>query len=120
MDGDVLRVPVLEGCARCGGSHSDLELKPFTEPITFYDCGKPIVITHFVMCPRLIEPVLVQVDPDNREVTFERSVLSVPKEAIRGEDQDIPEDVDDEDEEDDDEGGPEGTVSEVAREGAGT
>lgn len=43
----------LRNCARCGGDHAHIQIKPFTNP--------PPEYTHFMDCPTLGEPVLVNV-----------------------------------------------------------
>lgn len=53
----------LTGCARCGGEHVDLCARPLSNPPS----DEPR-ITHFTLCPRLLEPVLVHVSFNQSEV----------------------------------------------------
>lgn len=48
----------ITNCARCGGSHAQLDLQPLTQPVLYQ--GLPIA-THFAPCPINHEPVLVRV-----------------------------------------------------------
>jgi hypothetical protein len=49
----------IESCARCGCNHSDVTLKPFVNPIG--------VFTHWVMCPVLNEPILMQMKENPKD-----------------------------------------------------
>lgn len=48
----------IRGCARCGQDHMELEMKKLTNPITVSDT---IEFGYWVMCPKLDEPILIQV-----------------------------------------------------------
>lgn len=51
---DTIRTTIT-GCARCGGAHADVELRPFTRPP---DTGH----TFFAPCPMNGEPILFKVE----------------------------------------------------------
>jgi len=51
-----LDIKRLVNCARCGEEHLNLVAKPFTVPADKY--------THWMMCPVLHEPILVEVEDD--------------------------------------------------------
>ncbi len=50
-----LRITI-SGCARCGGTHKDLQFKEFTNPIGKY--------RYFTTCPTLKEPILMGIKVD--------------------------------------------------------
>ncbi len=66
-------------CARCGGNHPSVEMKPFTRP-----CGDR---THFGVCPANGEPILGRitqwdkVGPSNAKIGFPK-ILSEEQETI--------------------------------------
>lgn len=42
-------------CARCGHDHEQLEFKPFKNPVE----NHPAPLTHWALCPKLEEPILL-------------------------------------------------------------
>lgn len=48
----------IANCARCGGSHCQLELQPLTQPVLYLGLA---IATHFAPCPTNGQPVLVRV-----------------------------------------------------------
>jgi hypothetical protein len=57
IDGNIPKVAILNNCARCGGNHSDIEFREFTNHFS-PDGGA--VYTHWAMCPTLNEPILMR------------------------------------------------------------
>jgi hypothetical protein len=63
-----MKITLLINCARCGGTHTDVEFKPLARPIMaaedLLDCmGKPydIIYTHWAPCPTNGEPIILYV-----------------------------------------------------------
>lgn len=46
-----VRSTTITGCARCGQTHQNIEVREFTEPADKY--------THFAICPSTNEPILI-------------------------------------------------------------
>lgn len=56
-----LNVPVIHGCARCGGEHHELVAKPLTRAFAPKEANG-VAWTHWFSCPTNGEPVLVTTD----------------------------------------------------------
>jgi hypothetical protein len=52
----------LRGCARCGGNHGDVRAKKLSRPMSPPECS--VSWSHWFMCPKLLEPVLVAIVED--------------------------------------------------------
>lgn len=51
----------LHGCARCDGDgHPGITFVPFTRPVQLADGS---VLSHWAMCPTLVEPIVMRVTP---------------------------------------------------------
>lgn len=64
MNGSIT-IREVSGCARCGGDHRDVWARQFTQPIVLSQGDATpnslTLCTHWFMCPRLDEPVLVAI-----------------------------------------------------------
>jgi hypothetical protein len=47
----------IRNCARCGGTHEDIEMKTITRPVLI--CN--IMFNYFAMCPNTNEPIVIEV-----------------------------------------------------------
>lgn len=59
----------IKACARCGGDHAELEFAPFTLPLII----GPFARTHWALCPKTGEPIIVNVIGDKdklRHITW--------------------------------------------------
>jgi hypothetical protein len=56
-----LRIPVVHGCARCGGEHRELVADPLTRAFAPREAAG-VAWTHWFPCPTNGEPVLVTTD----------------------------------------------------------
>ena len=54
-----MKINTVGRCARCGGDHNDLEIKPLVRPGKF---------THYTYCPETLEPMLVTISNDDDEI----------------------------------------------------
>ena len=54
----------LINCARCEGTHKNLNFKKFLNPIKIINNfdSLEIVYTHFCLCPKNKQPILLKVD----------------------------------------------------------
>jgi hypothetical protein len=64
----------ISDCSRCGGWHTDLEFKPFTEPPRALPKA-----THFAICPTNGEPILGTVADEDYARRHGYRVGSVPR-----------------------------------------
>ncbi len=51
-------VPRIVGCARCGGTHSDVDFRPMAQPFAPPEAGG-LEWTHFARCPVNGDPILL-------------------------------------------------------------
>lgn len=57
-EGHQVVVPRLNGCARCGEDHEEpITFLPFTRASTFGEA----TITHYAVCPKTQEPILMRI-----------------------------------------------------------
>jgi hypothetical protein len=49
----------VNGCARCGKNHKTLLFKPFAYPVLLESV---LMFTHWAMCPRRKEPLLMRIE----------------------------------------------------------
>jgi hypothetical protein len=59
----MIKVKLLENCARCNESHENLEFHQFTNPVRD--------LTHWTLCPITKEPILMRVILDDEPKTKE-------------------------------------------------
>lgn len=50
----------IKNCIRCGEDHKDLEAKKLTNPMEIPN-SNGYKISHWAMCPKLNEPIMVEV-----------------------------------------------------------
>lgn len=54
---ETITIPKISGCARCGGTHENLEARKYVSSTTDTFLGP---VTHFAMCPVLDQPIHFQ------------------------------------------------------------
>jgi len=64
----------LSNCARCGGAHEQLEVKPLDNPPDRY--------THFAMCPISQQPIMVKIVAEQGSDSTPDDTVEVPKSGI--------------------------------------
>jgi hypothetical protein len=62
-------ITTVEGCARCGGKHADLDFKPFSQNSIKDSDGADW--THWALCPATGEPLILQVVQTDQIVYIE-------------------------------------------------
>ena len=56
MKNNIIRVPKLTNCARCGGQHKNLEFTQLKRPVAVLVA----TFTHWALCPKTKEPILLR------------------------------------------------------------
>lgn len=58
-----MKIRAIVNCARCGGSHDEIEATQFRTPFAPPEAA-PVVWTHWALCPTSGDPILFQVAED--------------------------------------------------------
>lgn len=61
-----MEIDTILSCARCGHKHTKLEVKQLTNPVLDDDDPDIVIATHWAMCPKLNEPILVYVSENGK------------------------------------------------------